>query len=81
VVRHRERLQYLVDLLGDSALDQFSPAVVGMAVDGVYSVTSRQESQLRGLAQQVADAGPILSRLGRGTMFMKLVKFYRDSEE
>lgn len=80
-VRHQERLQYLVDLLGDSVLNRFSPAVVAMATDGVYSVTQRQESQLRDLAQQVANAEPILSRLGRGTVFMKLVKYYRDSGE
>ena len=72
----RARLQYMVDLGIDLA--SFSPLVVKMACDGVYRFTPHQGDQLRRLASQYAAAGGSYVRAGRGTIFARLVKEFRD---
>ena len=72
----RARLQYMVDLGIDLA--SYSPLVVKMACDGVYRYTPRQGDDLRKLAAEYAAAGGSYVRAGRGTIFARLVKSYRD---
>jgi hypothetical protein len=75
---HQARFDYLSSLLG-SELDRFDPYVVKLAVDGVYHMTESQADGLRELAQKAADKDATLSRLGRGTVFSRQVKIYKNA--
>ena len=67
----------MVDLGID--LGSFSPLVVKMACDGVYRYTPRQGDSLRELAAEYAAAGGSFVGVGRGTIFARLVKEFRDA--
>ena len=73
----RARLQYMVDMGID--LGSYSPLVVKLSVDGVYRFTPRQGAELRRLAAEYAAAGGSYVRAGRGTIFARLVKEFRDA--
>ena len=74
---HRARLQYMVDLGLDLA--SYSPLVVKLACDGVYRYSARQGDELRKLAAEYAAAGGSFVGVGRGTIFARLVKEFRDA--
>lgn len=70
-----DRLRYLSELVD---LSDYSPDVVKMAVDGIYRPTDRQVEQLHRLAQDVAEAGGIATRFGRGTLIYRAVMMYKN---
>ena len=72
------RYRYLQALLGDE-LDDHDPWAVKAAVDGTYHTTPLVRRELNRLAEAVAEADGTLVRLGKNTVFGRLVKKIRPS--
>ena len=73
------RHKYLEALLGDDTLElsEYDPWAVKAAVDGVYHTTPLVRRDLMRLAEAVARADGTLSRVGKNTVFGRLVKNIR----
>ena len=71
------RYKYLQSLLGDDTLDEHDPWAVKAAVDGTYHTTPLVRRDLMRLAEAVAHADGTLSRVGKNTVFGRLVKKYK----
>ena len=71
------RYKYLQSLLGDDTLDEYDPWAVKAAVDGTYHTTPLVRRDLMRLAEAVAQADGTLSRVGKNTVFGRLVKKYK----
>jgi hypothetical protein len=72
------RLDLLRDVLGDDVLQQFAPSTIKAAVDGCYFLTPRNTKELHTLAELVAKANIPIARLGRGSVFSKIVSKYKE---
>lgn len=73
------RHKYLEALLGDDTLElsEYDPWAVKAAVDGTYHTTPLVRRDLMRLAEAVAQADGTLSRVGKNTVFGRLVKKYK----
>lgn len=78
-VAKRDRLRILREVLGDDTLSHYMPTTLKAAVDGCYWLSPCESEELKALARQVADTNIPLARLGRGTVFAKLVSQYKQS--
>ena len=71
------RYKYLQSLLGSDMLDEYDPWAIKAAVDGTYHTTPLVRRDLMRLAEAVAQADGTLSRVGKNTVFGRLVKKYK----
>lgn len=77
VIMKTGRYNYLRALLGDTVLDEYDSWTIKAAVDGVYHITPLVRRELTDLAEAVAAADGTLSRLGKGTVFARLVQKFK----
>jgi hypothetical protein len=78
-----DRLDYIFAVLGrDHVLETCHHITLKLAVDGLYNYTDRDKLELQDLAKELANKNAILTKLGRGTLFSKLVKIFKvDSDK
>jgi hypothetical protein len=72
-IKKRDRLSYILSLIGDD-YQKFGVGVIAAACDGCYDMSPQVRSGLQDLALLLSQKYVNLSKLGRGTQIVTMIR-------